>query len=180
MPRALPAGSDDGVESHTTRHFPSRMMGSVSFWPFDAIGPHNKRATKSRGRSRVTNLGCMTEPWKSGWMLENCHFGQLTVYEEPNVEQAKSQTDKLYSGNTHSVLFSGQSCQSSSLFLSCFPSQIPNLSGVHTRRVSRGRNDNHTHTHACTHPHTDKKIFFSKKREQKPTRGQKRDNARTG
>lgn len=60
MPRALPAGSDDGVESHTTKHFPSRMMGSVSFWPLDSIGPHSRSTANSMGRSTVTNLRCMT------------------------------------------------------------------------------------------------------------------------
>lgn len=60
MPRALPAGSEDGVESHTTRHLPSRMMGSVSFCPLVSIGPHNRSTVKSTGRSKVTNLGCMT------------------------------------------------------------------------------------------------------------------------
>lgn len=60
MPRALPAGSDDGVESHTTKHFPSRMMGSVSFWPLDSMGLHSRSTANSIGRSKVTNLGCMT------------------------------------------------------------------------------------------------------------------------
>jgi hypothetical protein len=31
MPSAVPVGSEVGLESHTTRHFPSRTMGSVSF-----------------------------------------------------------------------------------------------------------------------------------------------------
>lgn len=31
MPRAVPVGSEVGLESQTTRHLPSRMMGSVSF-----------------------------------------------------------------------------------------------------------------------------------------------------
>lgn len=62
MPRALPAGSDEGVESHTTKHFPSRMMGSVSFWPLDSIGPHNRSTPTSIWRSMVTELGRMTEP----------------------------------------------------------------------------------------------------------------------
>lgn len=32
IPSAFPAGSVVGVESHTTKHFPSSRMGSVSFW----------------------------------------------------------------------------------------------------------------------------------------------------
>lgn len=63
MPRAFPAGSEEGVESQTTRHFPSRMMGSVSFWPLDSIGHHNKSTITSMERSKVTGLRCMTEPW---------------------------------------------------------------------------------------------------------------------
>lgn len=63
MPRALPAGSDEGVESHTTKHFPSRIMGSVSFWPLEPIGPHNRSTPNSMGRLMVTDLGCMTDPW---------------------------------------------------------------------------------------------------------------------
>lgn len=39
MPRALPDGSADGVESHTTRHFPSNTIGSVSFWQLTLEGP---------------------------------------------------------------------------------------------------------------------------------------------
>lgn len=85
MPRALPAGSDEGVESHTTKHFPSRMMGSVSFWALDSIGPHSRSTASSRGRSKATNVGCMTEP---GWLsqiclidatVEKCHFGQVDM-----------------------------------------------------------------------------------------------------
>lgn len=64
IPRALPAGSEDGVESHTTRHLPSRMMGSVSFCPLVSIGPHNRSTVNSTGRSKVTNLGCMTGRFK--------------------------------------------------------------------------------------------------------------------
>ncbi|TNN53612.1 hypothetical protein EYF80_036186 [Liparis tanakae] len=52
MPRAFPPGSDEGVESHTTKHFPSRMMGSVSFWPRDPIGPHSRSTANSVGRSK--------------------------------------------------------------------------------------------------------------------------------
>lgn len=66
MPRAFPAGSDEGVESHTTKHFPSRMMGSVSFWPLDPVGPHNRSTANSMERLKVTNLGYMTEAGKLG------------------------------------------------------------------------------------------------------------------
>lgn len=38
IPSALPAGSEDGVESQTTRHFPSSTMGSVSFCPLTTRG----------------------------------------------------------------------------------------------------------------------------------------------
>lgn len=31
IPSAVPVGSAVGLESHTTRHFPSRTIGSVSF-----------------------------------------------------------------------------------------------------------------------------------------------------
>lgn len=31
IPSAVPVGSEVGLESHTTRHFPSSTMGSVSF-----------------------------------------------------------------------------------------------------------------------------------------------------
>lgn len=31
IPSAVPVGSEVGLESHTTRHFPSRTIGSVSF-----------------------------------------------------------------------------------------------------------------------------------------------------
>lgn len=65
IPRALPAGSDEGVESHTTKHFPSRMMGSVSFWARVSIGTQSS----SRSSSRLDNIRSkrmvqrgMTEP----------------------------------------------------------------------------------------------------------------------
>lgn len=38
IPSALPAGSEEGVESQTTRHLPSRTMGSVSFCPLITRG----------------------------------------------------------------------------------------------------------------------------------------------
>lgn len=85
MPRALPPGSDEGVESHTTKHLPSRMMGSVSFWPIDSVGPHNKSTANSMGRLKVTDLGCMTEPGMCGQISEidstvaKRHFGQLDM-----------------------------------------------------------------------------------------------------
>lgn len=62
MPRAFPAGSDEGVESHTTKHFPSRMMGSVSFWPLDPKGPHNRSMPRRSRMSGWTDPRCMTEP----------------------------------------------------------------------------------------------------------------------
>lgn len=39
--------SEDGFESHTTRHFPSRTMGSVSFWPRQKATPHPKRSVRA-------------------------------------------------------------------------------------------------------------------------------------
>lgn len=39
--------SDDGFESHTTRHFPSSTMGSVSFWPRQKATPHPKRSVRA-------------------------------------------------------------------------------------------------------------------------------------
>lgn len=35
--------SEEGFESHTTRHFPSSTMGSVSFWPRQRTTPHPMR-----------------------------------------------------------------------------------------------------------------------------------------
>ncbi|MEQ2296661.1 hypothetical protein AMECASPLE_026879 [Ameca splendens] len=54
MPRALPDGSADGVESHTTRHFPSNTIGSVSFWHLTLEGPH---WPISSSPTRKINLG---------------------------------------------------------------------------------------------------------------------------
>ena len=39
MPRAFPVVSAEGEESHTTRHFPSNTIGSVSFWQLTCGGP---------------------------------------------------------------------------------------------------------------------------------------------
>ncbi len=39
--------SEEGLESHTTRHFPSRTMGSVSFWPRQSPVPHPRRKTRA-------------------------------------------------------------------------------------------------------------------------------------
>lgn len=44
IPKAFPAGSVVGVESHTTKHFPSSTMGSVSFWPQTSRGPIKQRS----------------------------------------------------------------------------------------------------------------------------------------
>lgn len=54
MPRALPDGSADGVESHTTRHFPSNTIGSVSFWQLTPEGP---RWTSSSSPTKKTARG---------------------------------------------------------------------------------------------------------------------------
>lgn len=42
------APSEEGFESHTTRHFPSSTMGSVSFWPRQKATPHPKRRASAR------------------------------------------------------------------------------------------------------------------------------------
>lgn len=39
--------SEEGFESHTTRHFPSSTMGSVSFWPRQKAKPHPKRSVRA-------------------------------------------------------------------------------------------------------------------------------------
>lgn len=54
MPRALPDGSAEGVESHTTRHFPSNMIGSVSFWQQTGVG---LQRTKSSSPAMAGRLG---------------------------------------------------------------------------------------------------------------------------
>lgn len=81
MPRALPAGSDEGVESHTTKHLPSRMMGSVSFWPLDPKGPHNTSTPRRSRMSEWTDLRCMTEPGIFSQIsliaVDECHSGQI-------------------------------------------------------------------------------------------------------
>lgn len=50
MPRAIPDGSAEGVESHTTRHFPSNTIGSVSFCPLTLRGPHWRKRISPRNR----------------------------------------------------------------------------------------------------------------------------------
>ncbi len=54
--------SEEGLESHTTRHFPSRTMGSVSFWPRQSPVPHPRRKTrasmaKGPGQAAGTMIG---------------------------------------------------------------------------------------------------------------------------
>ncbi len=41
--QSVPGGSVVGVESQTTKHFPSSTMGSVSFWPRTSRGPIRQR-----------------------------------------------------------------------------------------------------------------------------------------
>lgn len=50
MPRALPDGSAVGLESHTTRHFPSNVIGSVSFWQMTSEG---SKRTKNRSPTKT-------------------------------------------------------------------------------------------------------------------------------
>ena len=54
MPKAFPDGSADGVESHTTRHFPSNIIGSVSFWQFTFSGT---QLTRSSSPMKMTERG---------------------------------------------------------------------------------------------------------------------------
>lgn len=42
------APSEEGFESHTTRHFPSSTIGSVSFWPEHRTTPHPKKRASAR------------------------------------------------------------------------------------------------------------------------------------
>lgn len=51
IPRALPDGSTVGVESHTTRHFPSNTIGSVSFWPLTSEGAQRTRISSPRRKT---------------------------------------------------------------------------------------------------------------------------------
>lgn len=50
MPSALPDGSAVGLESHTTRHFPSKTIGSVSFWQRTSEG---SQRTKNRSPTKT-------------------------------------------------------------------------------------------------------------------------------
>lgn len=62
MPRAFPAGSELGVESQITKHFPSRTIGSVSFWAWAPRGPHRSSSPSNTVGSKVderTTLGYM-------------------------------------------------------------------------------------------------------------------------
>ena len=70
IPRALPDGSEEGVESHTTRHFPSRTMGSVSFWPREPGGAPSR--SRSRRGATLRSLLSSTRCWETellGFML---------------------------------------------------------------------------------------------------------------
>ena len=52
MPSALPDGSAEGVESHTTRHFPSNTIGSVSFWHLTSEGPQWARRSSPTKKAK--------------------------------------------------------------------------------------------------------------------------------
>lgn len=54
MPSALPDGSAEGLESHTTRHFPSNTTGSVSFWQLTTEG---LQRTKSSSPAKTLQGG---------------------------------------------------------------------------------------------------------------------------
>lgn len=51
IPSGFPDGSADGVESHTTRHFPSNTIGSVSFWHLTPEGPQWARSSSPAKRT---------------------------------------------------------------------------------------------------------------------------------
>lgn len=54
------APSEEGFESHTTRHFPSSTMGSVSFWPRQDAKPHPKsRISASMAQGPGQRAGTM-------------------------------------------------------------------------------------------------------------------------
>lgn len=64
MPRALPDGSAVGLESHTTRHFPSNVIGSVSFWQMTSEGSkrsRNSSPTKTEQEPRQGEEGRNTQ-----------------------------------------------------------------------------------------------------------------------
>lgn len=75
--------SEDGFESHTTRHFPSRTMGSVSFWPRQKATPHPKRSVRARmaqgPRQRTgTMVGSLIPSARTNSPLEVCYRTRST------------------------------------------------------------------------------------------------------
>lgn len=69
MPRALPDGSAVGLESHTTRHFPSNVIGSVSFWQMTSEGSkrtRNSSPTKTEQELRQGKEGRDTQGMAPG------------------------------------------------------------------------------------------------------------------
>lgn len=87
MPRALPDGSAVGLESHTTRHFPSSVIGSVSFWQVTSEGSKRSRTrspTKTEQEVRQGEEGRDTQGIAQGgdtmWVesMESPNFDSRT------------------------------------------------------------------------------------------------------
>lgn len=76
IPSAVPVGSDVGFESHTTRHFPSSTMGSVSFCAL-ARQP-NASAHSTNGSITVTSA-CSQAPQHFSQPLLLQHAHQVSV-----------------------------------------------------------------------------------------------------
>lgn len=75
--------SEDGFESHTTRHFPSRTMGSVSFWPRQKATPHPKRSVRASmaqgpGQRTGTMVGSLSPSARTDSPLEVCYRTRST------------------------------------------------------------------------------------------------------
>lgn len=62
IPSAVPVGSEVGLESHTTRHFPSSTMGSVSFC---ALARQPKASAHSTNGSITVTSACSQSPQSS-------------------------------------------------------------------------------------------------------------------
>lgn len=79
MPREeVTPPSEEGFESHTTRHFPSRTMGSVSFWPRQKATPHPKRSVRANmaqgpGQRTGTMVGSLIPFAQTDSPLEVCY-----------------------------------------------------------------------------------------------------------
>lgn len=70
--------SEDGLESQTTRHFPSRTMGSVSFWPRQKTTPHPMRSViasmaQGPGQRAGTMVGSLIPSARTDSPSEVCY-----------------------------------------------------------------------------------------------------------